>query len=164
MGDEKKGKVGNVVAEAGILRVGVVLVIEMCLTNGASQGDLDAGDSRLSGQESSPAIEALNTSGRWDGRLGCRSSVSVFGAPISERRIPTFGGVNYGLEHQRNEDNEEEVVDEELGCAPEGCRCILGNGVGAGIFGGGWSRVRSGRGSCRGGEASVEGIERIDPP
>lgn len=36
MGDEKKGKVGNVVAEAGILRVGVVLVIEMCLANGTS--------------------------------------------------------------------------------------------------------------------------------
>lgn len=35
MGDEKEGKVGNVVAEAGILRVGVVLIIEAGLANGA---------------------------------------------------------------------------------------------------------------------------------
>lgn len=73
----------------------------------------------------------------------------------------TLGGINYGLEHQRDERYEKEVIDDELGRAPERCTGILGNGSGAGIFCGG-SRVvgRDGGGS----KTSVKSVERVKPP
>ena len=72
----------------------------------------------------------------------------------------TLRGIHDRLEHQRNEGNEEEVVNEELGRSPERRRRILSNGIGTGIFGGGRAGVgsRIGRGRGGGGEASVEGI------
>lgn len=76
----------------------------------------------------------------------------------------TLRSIHDRLEHQRNECNEEKVIDEELGRTPERSGCALGDSIGAGIFRGGRSRVSGSvaRGGGGGGKASVEGVERVD--
>lgn len=96
-----------------------------------------------------------------------RSAISICHAVLPQcppiDHSLTLRGIHNGLEHQRNECNEEKIIDEELRCAPERSRCILGNGIGASIFRGERSRVSGSVGRSGGGrgKTSVEGIERV---
>lgn len=76
----------------------------------------------------------------------------------------TLRGIHDSLKHQRNECDEEKVIDEELRRAPERSGCALGDSIGASIFRRGGSRVSGSvaRGGGGGGKASIEGVERVD--
>lgn len=171
MGDQEKDEVGNIVAETSVLRIGVVLGGSK-RQQAALQSDLGrlgSGYLRQAVRESIPPTIAGNMYGRSDDFL----ELQIFGQhprfvlqqPLQLPTL-TLRSIDHGLEHQWNECNKEKVIDEELGSAPERCRRTLRNGTCAGIFGSGRSRVggSSGRGGCGNGEASVEGVERIDPP
>ena len=76
----------------------------------------------------------------------------------------TLRNIHHRLEHQRHQHNEHHVVDEELGRIPPRRRRVVGNGIRAGIFARGRSRVSSGpegRGG-RGGESRIQGIQGVE--
>lgn len=167
VGNEEECEVGNVVAKTGILRIGIVLRLSSKSQRGVARS-VEGNTHDKSARD--PSWGQKVGICRVDGMAfcDCRPSVSFPGSSsggLSLWPTLTLRGIRHGNKHQRNERYEEQVVDEELGRAPEWRWRDLGNGTGAGIFGGGGSRVgsSSGRGGCGGGEASVEGVERIDP-
>lgn len=114
-------------------------------------------------RESSQGIEGLSIWGRLDGFLELVASGQQSGHYRDNLFALTLRCIDNSLEHQRHEDNEKDIVDKEFRGAPEGWRRALGDCVGAGIFGG---RSRVGVRSCDsgGGKASVEGVQRVNPP
>lgn len=93
----------------------------------------------------------------------CLESALPFSPHTTQTRL-TLRDINHRLEHQRHQNDEHQIVDEELRCMPVWRRSAAGNGTRAGIFARSRSRVGSSfeRSGGRCGESSIQGIEGVD--
>lgn len=176
MNNDEYNQVWNVITEARVLRIGIVLQVETVLS-------VVAFDSTGKEMDTHDFAAGYPT---WRKKVGIRRigrmalyrpsvSILLFN-PLSEaypcRVALTLRNIDHRLEHQRHRDYEDNVVNEELWSSPFRWRSAIRNRNGPSIFAisgrscalvGGCSRARSNlqRSICGDGKTSVQSIEGV---